>query len=76
VEVRKTPARELTIDLDRENLAAIGRTTVREYAARLGISEHAAKVRLRAFYDAGYAHRHVVPTLPPTSGRQPWVYTA
>jgi hypothetical protein len=76
VEVRTETRRELTLELDRDNLAAIGRTTVREYAARMGISEHAAKVRLRAVYDAGYATRHIVPTLPPTSGRQPWVYVA
>jgi predicted ArsR family transcriptional regulator len=74
VEVRKTPARELTLDLDRENLAAIGRTTVRDYSARLGISEHAAKVRLRALYDAGYATRRALTTC--RAGRQPWVYTA
>jgi predicted ArsR family transcriptional regulator len=74
VEVRTTPKRELTLELDRDNLAAIGRTTVREYAARLGISEHAAKVRLRALYDAGYAQRCALTTCK--AGRQPWVYTA
>ena len=73
MEVRTSPTRELTLELDRDNLAAIGRTTVREYAARLGISEHAAKVRLRACYDAGYADR--VPLTTCKAGRQPWVYT-
>lgn len=74
MEVRTKPTRELTLELDRDNLAAIGRTTVREYAARLGISEHAAKVRLRACYDAGYAQRRALTTCK--AGRQPWVYTA
>lgn len=73
MEVRTKPTRELTLDLDRANLRAIGRTTVRDYAARLGISEHAAKCRLKAVYDAGYAQRRALTTL--RGGRQPWLYT-
>jgi predicted transcriptional regulator len=74
VELRTAPRRELTIDLDRENLAAIGRTTVREYAARMGVGEAAAKNRLRRLHEAGGCRRHRVTSGKP--GMPAWVYLA
>jgi len=75
VNVRTKPVRELTLELDRDNLAALGSVTVRDYARLQGVGEAAAKNRLRRLYESGGCDRHTVPSLT-GAGRQPWVYTA